>query len=161
MNTTISFQKLKDKKQIIVIHSYKNEIEILWDAFTKTEILEKWWAPEPYKAIVVSNHFENGGQLFYYMLSPTGEKHYCIAAFSNIIPYKSYNVFDAFTDENATINTALPRIKWQNTFASQDDITTVTNILNFDALEEMNQLLEMGFEQGYSMGLNQLFELLK
>jgi uncharacterized protein YndB with AHSA1/START domain len=86
MNTTISFQKLKDKKQIIVIHSYKNEIEILWDAFTKTGILEKWWAPEPYKAIVVSNHFENGGQLFYYMLSPTGENIIALQSFQTLSP---------------------------------------------------------------------------
>ncbi len=70
MNATIDMQKLPENKQIIVTHSYPNGLETLWDAYTTTEMLEKWWAPEPYKAIVVTNNFENGKYLHYYMLSP-------------------------------------------------------------------------------------------
>lgn len=160
MNTTIEFQKLPESKQLVVKSSFPNSLETIWDAFTKTEILEKWWAPEPYKAIVVDNNFEKGKSLFYYMLSPEGQKHYSIAEFLEIDPLKSYEVLDAFCDENAVINTEFPRMKWLNTFKFENGITTVTNTITYEKAEDMVQILEMGFEEGYRMGLNQLHTLL-
>ncbi|MGX7666758.1 SRPBCC family protein [Flavobacterium pedocola] len=160
MNTTIEFQKLPEQKKIIVTHSYPTTPETVWDAFTKTEMLEQWWAPEPYKAIVLTNTFENGKYMHYYMLSPEGEKHYCIAEYSKIEPLKSYQVLDAFCDENRVINNDFPRMTWQNTFSYENGITTVTNTLSFEKTEDLNKILEMGFEEGYRIALNQLFDLL-
>jgi PhnB protein len=160
MNTTIEFQKSVENKQIIVKHSYQHPLETIWNAYIKTEILEKWWVPEPYKAIVVTNNFEKGKYMHYYMLSPEGQKHYCIAEFLEIAPLKSYKVLDAFCDENAVINTEFPRMKWLNRFSFENGITTVTNTITFEKTEDMTQILEMGFEEGYKMGLNQLHRLL-
>lgn len=160
MNTTIEFQKLPGKKQIIVKHSYPNALETIWKAFTTTEMLEKFWAPEPYKAIVIFNDFKKGGKLFYYMLSPKGEEHYCIDEFLDIDHLKSYEVLDAFCDENGVINTALPSMKWSNHFTSENGITTVINTISFEKTADMTKNLEMGFEEGYKMSLNQLYALL-
>ena len=160
MNPTIAIQKIPEKSQMIIKHSYDTDLKTIWNAHTKTEILEKWWAPEPYKAVVVKNNFSNGEILHYYMLSPKGEKHYCIAEFSDIVNLKSYTVFDAFCDENAVINTEFPRQKWFNTFEENNGITTVTNTIQFDSKEDMDKINEMGFEEGYTMSLNQLFTLL-
>lgn len=160
MNPTITIQKIPEKNQMIVKHSYLVPIETIWNAYAKTEILEKWWAPEPYKAIVIKNDFSNGGILHYYMLSPKGEKHYSISEFSDIDYLKSYTVFDAFCDENAVINTEFPKQKWFNTFEKSNGITTITNTIQFENKEDMDKIIEMGFEEGYTMGLNQLFTLL-
>ncbi len=160
MNPTIDIQKFPKKNQMIIKHSYYADLETVWDAHTKSEILEKWWAPEPYKAVVVKNNFSNGGILHYYMLSPKGEKHYSLAEFSDIEHLKSYTVLDAFCDENAVINMELPRQKWFNTFEENNGITTVTNSIQFESKEDMDKIIEMGFEEGYTIGLNQLFALL-
>lgn len=161
MNQTIQFQKNPERRKMIITHNYKTDLETIWDAFTKPEILEKWWAPLPYKAIVISNDFNPGGTLHYYMLSPEGEKHYCVAEFIRVDPLKSYEVLDAFCDENAVINTGFPRMTWKNEFSFSNGITEVTNTITYEKPEDMTQILEMGFEEGYSMGLNQLYELLK
>jgi PhnB protein len=160
MNQTIKFQKKPESREIVITHSYKAYLETIWNAFTVPEILEKWWAPLPYKAIVISNDFNPDGKLHYYMLSPEGEKHYCVAEFLSIVPLKSYEVMDAFCDENAVINTEFPRMTWKNEFSFSNGITEVTNTITYEKTEDMTQILEMGFEQGYTMGLNQLFELL-
>ena len=160
MNSTIEFQKSPERRQIVVKSSYRNSLETIWNAFTKTEFLEQWWAPEPYKAIVVTNNFEKGKSMFYYMLSPEGQKHYCIAEFLEIDPLKSYAVLDAFCDENAVVNTEFPRMKWLNTFSFENEITTVTNTITYKKAEDMAKILELGFEEGYKMGLNQLYNLL-
>ena len=160
MNATIEFQKSPENRQIVVKSSYRNSLETIWNAFTKTEFLEQWWAPEPYKAIVIANNFEMGKSMFYYMLSPEGEKHYCVTEFLEIDPLKSYTVFDAFCDENAVVNTELPRMKWLNTFSFENGITTVINTITSEKAEDVDKILEMGFEEGYKMGLNQLYNLL-
>jgi uncharacterized protein YndB with AHSA1/START domain len=160
MNNTIQFQKKPESLEMVITHSYKAALETIWYAFTEPEILEKWWAPLPYKAIVVSNNFNPGGKLHYFMLSPDGEKHYCVAEFISIDPLKSYEVLDAFCDEKAVINTGFPRMNWKNEFSYSNGITNVTNTIRFNQAEDMTKILEMGFEEGYTMGLNQLFELL-
>jgi PhnB protein len=160
MNSTIEFQKSPENKQIIVKHSYQHSLETIWNAFIETEILEKWWAPKPYKTIVLTNNFEKGKYMHYYMLSPEGQKHYCIAEFLEIDPLKSYKVLDAFCDENAVINTELPRMIWENSFSFENGTTTVTNLITAEKAEDLAQILEMGFEEGYKMGLNQLHNLL-
>jgi uncharacterized protein YndB with AHSA1/START domain len=160
MNQTINFQKFPEKGMMVISHRYNAPIDTLWNAYLQTEILEKWWAPEPYKAIVISNDFRVGGRLHYYMLSPEGERHYCIAEYLSVEDKKSYEVLDAFCDEKAVINPALPRMKWFNDFNHRDGVTTVTNTIVYEKPEDMEKLLEMGFEEGYRMGLNQLFTLL-
>ena len=160
MNQTIQFQKKPESREIVVTHRYNAALETIWNAFTQTEVLEKWWAPIPYKAIVVSNNFKPGGKLHYYMLSPEGEKHYCVAEFNRIDPLKSYEVLDAFCDENAVINTEFPRMTWKNEFRHLNGITEVKNTITFNRAEDMTKILDMGFEEGYKMGLNQLFALL-
>lgn len=160
MNTTIDIQKQPENKQIIITHSYQHPVETLWKAFTTTEMLEQWWAPKPYKAVVIENNFETGGYMHYYMLGPNGDKHYCLCEFLDIDPLKGYKVTDAFCDENRKINTDLPRLIWNNTFSFENGTTTVVNTLTFDTEEDMKKLLEMQFEEGYRTGLNQLNDLL-
>jgi uncharacterized protein YndB with AHSA1/START domain len=160
MSSEISFNIDFEKNQLTIIHQYEGSKSELWNAYTHTELLEKWWAPEPYKAIVVSNNFKENGLLHYYMSSPEGEKHYCLAHFLAIDIFNSYEVLDAFCDENAVINTAIPRMRWKNTFVQIENTTTVTNIVSFENSEDMKTILEMGFEEGYKLGLKQLRKLL-
>jgi uncharacterized protein YndB with AHSA1/START domain len=69
-------------------------------------------------------------------------------------------VLDAFCDENAVINTELPRMIWVNSFSFENGTTTVTNTITAEKAEDIAKILEMGFEEGYKMGLNQLHDLL-
>lgn len=161
MNTSVQFVKDFPNKKTTVTVQFKAPLEIIWDAFTKPEITDKWWAPKPYEAVTLKANFCKGGQWLYYMLSPEGEKHWCLAEFKQIIPHETYEVLDAFCDENGNINTAFPRTKWKNSFSESNGYTTVTSEMHFEKEEDMTQIFEMGFEQGYTMGLNQLTELLQ
>jgi len=160
MSLSIKINKDYANKQITVISEFKASKEKIWYAFTNPEITDKWWAPKPYKAITKQSEFKNGGQWLYYMLSPEGEKHWCLAEFYNINPIDSYEATDAFCDENGNLNTNFPRMNWKNSFEEENGTTKVTNLITYPQEEDMKQILEMGFEEGYSMGLNQLNDLL-
>jgi uncharacterized protein YndB with AHSA1/START domain len=161
MHNTTQFSKNLPARQITITSLFNATKEKVWDAFTNPEITDQWWAPQPFKAVTTKMNFVPGGQWLYYMLSPEGEKHYCMAEFLSIRPYDNYEVIDAFCDENGKLNTEFPRTKWQTTFTEDKGITTVTNVLTFDKEEDITMIIEMGFEEGYKMGLDQLRELLK
>lgn len=161
MSAHIVIKKDLDARIIAVSSQYHTSLENLWDAFTNPGMLEKWWAPKPYRAFTKKIHFANGGQWLYFMLSPAGEKQWCIAEFKNIHPKESFEVFDAFCDENGNINMDFPRMTWINNFREENGMATITNVITFATEEDMKKIIEMGFEEGYSIGLNQLQELLE
>jgi uncharacterized protein YndB with AHSA1/START domain len=74
----LNFQIDKEKKQIHVDRSFAAPLELVWAAWTEPDILDQWWAPKPYKTVTKSMNFSVGGRWLYYMLSPQGEKHWCL-----------------------------------------------------------------------------------
>jgi uncharacterized protein YndB with AHSA1/START domain len=160
MNLSIKIDNDFVNKRITIKSEFKASKEKIWDAFTNPEITDKWWAPKPYQAITKEANFKDGGRWLYYMISPEGEKHWCLAEFYNIRSMESYELSDAFCDESGNINTDFPRMNWNNKFYEENGITKVINLISFTEQNDMKQILEMGFEEGYSMGLNQLNDLL-
>jgi uncharacterized protein YndB with AHSA1/START domain len=132
----------------------------VWDAWTKREILDKWWAPKPWKAETKNMDFKDGGRWLYAMVGPNNERHWARADFSNIQAGKSFEVQDAFTDENGTVDKNMPGMHWKNSFEPSGSGTKVTMEITADKEEDLKKILEMGFEEGISMGMTNLDELL-
>lgn len=158
MNKAILFNFLVDKenKKIKVERSFDAPIDLVWAAWTEADILGQWWAPKPYRAITKSMNFSEGGRWHYYMLSPEGEKHWCLFDYETIKPLKSFSGIDAFCDENAVMNNSLPKSKWENTFSSGENETVVNIQLQFKSLEDLEELIKTGFKEGFTAGLENL-----
>ena len=54
----------------------------------------------------------------------------------------------------------MPRTEWTNTFTEENNITLVTIIAKYKTLADLETVIEMGFKEGFTMGLNQLDTLL-
>jgi uncharacterized protein YndB with AHSA1/START domain len=162
MNKAILFNFNVDKEnnQIKVERSFNAPIDLVWSAWTKAEILDQWWAPKPWAAQTKSMDFREGGHWLYAMVSPEGEKHWGKVEYLKIIPQEFFSALDGFSDENGNFNATLPRNKWENNFSGKDEKTIVNILLSFDTLEDLEKIIEMGFKEGFTMGLNQLDELL-
>ena len=37
-------------KQLRVVRHFDADLPLVWDAWTKKDLLDEWWAPKPYKA---------------------------------------------------------------------------------------------------------------
>ncbi|OIR13257.1 hypothetical protein GALL_56420 [mine drainage metagenome] len=150
----------KEEKQITVERSFSASKDLVWDAYTKSEILEQWWAPNPYKAITKEMDFTEGGHWFYYMLSPAGEKHWCLVNYINIKPQDFFTAKDGFCDENKIVNPSFPSTYWENNFLDEKDSTKVITTLTFQSIEALEQLVSMGFKEGFAMAHENLDQLL-
>jgi len=66
------FSKDLKTNKLTVIRSFDAPLELVWQAWTESEILDQWWAPKPYRAETKTMDFSEGGRWLYCMVGPTG-----------------------------------------------------------------------------------------
>lgn len=148
------------KKQIIIQRAFEAPCEKVWQAWTTPEILDQWWAPKPWKAVTKSFDFSPGGHWHYAMQGPAGEEIFAWVDYLLIDPKKSFTGEDAFCDAVGKKSGDMPSMHWNNEFQASGAITTITVTVTFWSDTDMQKIIEMGFEQGFSMGLDNLDVLL-
>mgnify|MGYP003605050967 CR=1 FL=1 len=161
MNSKLIFNIDQNEATIFVMKVYKTTVSKVWNNFTKSEFLDLWWAPKPWKCKTKDFDFQPNGKWFYTMLGPEGEKHFAIAEFQEITEGRTFSWKDYFADENGNPNTNLPSASWLVGFTGVEEGTKLTINIHFEDTEQMNQLIEMGFEEGFKIALNQLEDVLK
>ena len=160
MNSDIIFNKDLDSATAYISKIYDADVTELWEYFTKSELIDQWWAPKPWKCKTENLDFRENGTWLYAMKGPDGEKQFALASYGEIMPHRSIAWTNAFADEKGKVQTELPQTAWLIGFTGIDEGTRMTFNLHFNSQEEMNQLIDMGFEEGFKMGLNQLEDLL-
>ena len=157
-NLLFDFTVDKKTKTVFVNREFDAELSLVWDAFTKQEILDQWWAPKPYASKTKIMDFKVGGRRFYAMVSPEGQEHWSIQKFTSISPKTNFKFLNAFADENE--NPSLPGSEWDLSFSEQNGTTKVSVTIYNESLERMEKMIEMGFKEGFTMTLQSLEELL-
>lgn len=160
MTNNFLFEKDIAAKKIHVVREFNAPIEKVWKAWTDPDLLEKWWGPKPWVAITKSMDFTVGGVWLYCMVGPGGQKHWSHVKFTAIENGSRFAADTAFSDENGIISPGASVGHWDNKFVAVGDKTKVMVDISFDAEEIMKMMVEMGFEGGFTMGMNQLEELL-
>lgn len=134
--------------------------EKVWEAHVKSEILGEWWAPKPWKAVTVSLDFREGGRWFYYMLGPEGERSYCVVEYTGIDPMRGFMGNDSFCDEDGKRDESMPTMEWKTEFVPEGSGTKLVSTIVYSSPADLEKVLSMGMEAGYTMALNQLEDLL-
>jgi len=157
-NLRFEFTVNKATKTVSVIREFAAELSLVWDAFTKPEILDQWWAPRPWVSKTKYMDFKVGGRRFYAMVSPEGEERWSIQKYTSISPKTNFKFFNAFADKDE--NPELPGSDWDLNFSEQNGTTTVRVSIYNESLARMEKMIEMGFSEGFKMTLNSLEDLL-
>jgi uncharacterized protein YndB with AHSA1/START domain len=160
MTNNFVFEKDIASKKIHVVREFNAPIEKVWKAWTDPDILEKWWGPKPWVAKTKSMDFKVGGAWLYAMEGPEGQKHWSYVKFTAIEPGRRFAANALFSDENGNAAPGAPVGYWDNKFVAAGNKTKVVVDLSFDEEADFKMLVEMGFEGGFTIGLNQLDELL-
>jgi len=148
----------KPSKTVYITREFDAELPLVWDAFTKQELLDQWWAPKPWSSKTKVMNFEPGGRRFYAMVSPEGLERWSVQKYTSISPKTNFKFLNAFADENE--NPELPGSNWDLNFSEESGTTKVIVTIYNESLERMEKMIEMGFKEGFSMTLNSLEELL-
>jgi uncharacterized protein YndB with AHSA1/START domain len=148
----------KSTKTVYIKREFDAELPLVWDAFTKPEILDRWWAPKPWVSRTKYMNFIEGGRRFYAMVSPEGHESWQVQEYTSISPKTNFKYLSVFADKDENLH--LPGSDWDLNFSEQEGITTVSISIYNESLERMEKMIEMGFKEGFTMTLNDLGELL-
>lgn len=159
-NLLFDFTVDKTTNTVFVNREFASELSLVWDAFTKQEILDQWWAPKPWESRTKYMDFKVGGRRFYAMISPEGQEHWSIQDFTSIRPTTNFKFSDAFTDKEENINSELPNSEWNLNFNAKNGTTMVSIIIKHKTLTDLEKIIQMGFQEGFTMTLNDLEKLL-
>ena len=148
-------------RKITVLRAFDAPLEQVWKAWTEPQLLDQWWAPKPWKAHTTSMEFRDGGVWRYYMEGPDGTRHFCRVDFKSIEQNKSYEGTDAFCNEAGEIDPSFPTMDWHCHFSAlHENATQVRVEISFATESDMNKIIEMGFEEGFTAAHGNLDDVL-
>lgn len=146
----------KEKNTIQVKREFAALLPHVWDAWTRPELLDLWWAPKPYETKTKSMEFKEGGTWLYAMIGPEKDVHWCRTDYQSIVPLMHFTGRDAFCDENGKISADFPSAFWTTSFHEDGDHTFVTIEIAYDQLSDLEKIIELGFKEGFTMALGNL-----
>lgn len=159
-NLQFDFLADKENNTLTIRREFAASRQLVWDCYTKEELLVQWFAPKPYTVVSKGLQFTNGGTWHYAMVSPEGEKHWGWAEYNNIQPIDSYESKDAFCDEEGNINTEFPQANWKVTFTDIGKNTLVQTVIMYPTLADLEMIISMGMVEGMTMTLDELDSIL-
>ena len=164
MNLLFDFNVDKDKSTIYITREFAADLDLVWDAFTKAEMLDQWMGPKPYRVQTKEMDFREGGRWLFAMVSPknvNASGRCSLAEFIEIQPKISFTTRNSFTDENGNpINTGFTFSLTTYTFKPGDGITTVHIAKKMASLAELEQFTAIGYKEGTAAGFRNLDEYL-
>jgi uncharacterized protein YndB with AHSA1/START domain/DNA-binding transcriptional ArsR family regulator len=128
---------------------------IVWEAWTMPQHLEKWWVPKPMTAKITDFDLRPGGSFDLEMYDPKGGESSVTGAFLEIVPEERIVFTTALTAEWRPAPTPLP-ITAIIAMSDDDEGTWyATRVLVKDE-EERQKLEAMNFPAGWTLGIDQL-----
>jgi uncharacterized protein YndB with AHSA1/START domain len=154
----MEFNVDKSTKTVLITNEFNAPRDLVWDAYTKAELLDQWWAPKPFASRTKVMEFREGGRRFYAMVSPEGQERWVVQKYHSITPRSNFKFFNAFADENENLD--LPGSDWDLSFSEHDGTTKVSISIYNESLERLERMVAMGFKEGTAAQLDNLKELL-
>ena len=132
MKPDLRFDFVADKSSatLTVAREFDAEQQLVWDCHTKSELLDRWFAPKPLTTKTRHMDFRAGGYWHYAMITPDGQEYWNRLDYLTTDPIDGYTAMDGFCDETGAVNPAMPRSNWTVTFAEASGRTVVTTVVN-------------------------------
>lgn len=134
--------------------------ERVWRLWADPRLFEKWWGPPEYPATVVEHEFAPGGRLRYYMTGPEGEKYHGASEYVSLDPPNILEFTDVFLDDDGNEVEGMPTMTNRVEISDIGGAVRMVITTSFPSVEAMQQLIEMGAEEGMKLALSQVPDLL-
>lgn len=163
MMNRLLFDFLVDKENnpLTIRREFEAGRQLVWDCYTKQELLDQWFAPKPFVTKTKSMDFRNGGHWHYAMIDQDGNHYWNWMDYKIINPIDFYEALDAFCNEDGEINTAYPRAKWEVTFTDKGENAVVETVVYYNSLNDLETVINMGMQDGMISTLEKLDELIE
>jgi uncharacterized protein YndB with AHSA1/START domain len=159
-NLQFDFLVDKGKNTLTIRREFLANRQLVWDAHTKSELLDQWFAPKPLTTKTKSMDFREGGHWIYAMVEPNGTEYWGRTDYLTIRPIDNYTALDAFCDNKGEINPELPRANWDVSFTDLDANAVVQTVVTYQSLNDLETVIQMGMQEGMTSTMEKLDDLL-
>lgn len=151
-----SVEKDLDALTMTITADFPVGVRRLWDAYVDPRQLERFWGPPEYPATFFRHDVFPGGESHYRMTGPDGSSHGGYWEFLAVDEGRSFVVRDGFAHDDGTRNTELPAMEMEMRFEETDDGSRLVCVTSFGSLEQLEQLIAMGMEEGTREAMGQI-----
>ena len=159
-NLQFDFLVNKEDNTLTMRREFLGSRQLVWDCYTKSELLDQWFAPAPLTTKTKTMDFREGGHWHYAMIEPNGTEYWGWTEYLKINPIEYYTALDAFTNAEGEINYDLPRAEWRISFSEKGDNALVQSVVTYKSLADLETVIQMGMEKGMMATLEKLDLLL-
>ncbi|MEA5118820.1 MAG: SRPBCC domain-containing protein [Propionicimonas sp.] len=149
-----------DTRSLIITAHFAAPVQRVWRIYADPRQLERIWGPPTYPATVTRHSLTPGGLVHYFMTGPDGERFYGGWRVLTVDEPTSFTIEDFFADENFNPAPGMPVSHGRFAFAPDGDGTVATYTTSYETAEALQQVLDMGMEEGSRESINQIDALL-
>ena len=160
--TVTDVTKDRANRMLTLTAEYPAPAEQVWQLWADPRLLERWWGPPTYPATVVEHDLRPGGRVTYFMTSPEGQRFHGYWDVETVEAPRALAFEDGFADADGTPSESMPTSRSRVAIEPADaGATRMTITAVFPSDEAMDQLIEMGMEEGLRLAVGQTDELLR
>jgi uncharacterized protein YndB with AHSA1/START domain len=159
--TVTNVHKDPEALTMTITAAFDAPVDRVWKMWEDPRQLERWWGPPTYPATFVDHDFTPGGMANYYMTGPEGDQPRGWWRVLVIEAPHRLEFEDGFADEAGNPNLDMPATTTRVNLVEQADGSTHMAIeTTFPSLEAMDQMVAMGMEEGITLAVGQIDDLL-
>jgi uncharacterized protein YndB with AHSA1/START domain len=159
--TVTNIEKNASARTMTITTEFDATVEGVWQLWADPRKLERWWGPPTFPATVVDHDLTPGGTVTYFMTGPDGEKPRGWWRVLAVDPPRSLELEDGFADDSGAPNPGMPTMTMRVTIGERPGGGTRMVVeTTFPSVEAMEQLLDMGMEEGFAAAVSQADDIL-
>lgn len=159
--TVISSDTNADELTMAIVAEFDAPPERVWDVFEDARKLERWWGPPGYPATFTRHEFVIGGQSRYYMTGPEGRGPGGWWRIDVLEQPHRIEFANGFAGEDGEPASGMAPATEIVTFEQTETGTRMTTLTRFVSVEQMDQMLGMGMQEGMGLAIGQIDALLE
>jgi uncharacterized protein YndB with AHSA1/START domain len=156
----IESKKDAEALTLTLIAEYDASAERIWQLWEDPRQLERWWGPPTYPAEFTKHDFRVGGRANYVMTGPDGATSNGWWTFDTLDAPNRLRITDGFADENGEPSDIAAPVTFEVTIEESDGRTRMTTVTRFPDAEALQQLVDMGMEEGMLQAAGQIDAIL-
>ncbi|WP_370312574.1 SRPBCC domain-containing protein [Sagittula sp.] len=155
-----TFQADMPAHRLTITRDFAAPKALVWRCHSEADLLDRWFAPEPFTARTKSMDFSDGGHWHFAMVDPDGAEFWNRFDYIRIEAQDRYTSRDAFSDADGAVNPDMPTSDWEVRFTGEGDRTTVRTVIAYASEKDLQTVIDMGMEAGLANSLTRLDTLL-
>lgn len=149
-----------EKGELTATRTFDAPCQLVFEMYSSCDHIRNWWGPRTYPTTFCEMDFRPGGTWRYCMTGPEGDEAWGKGVYSEIVERERIVYRDYFSDAQGAESTELPSAAITIEFRELNGKTELVSKTKYDTKEDLQKVLEMGVEEGFSETLDRLEEYL-